>query len=125
MQLACQPHLDARPFAQSILHQPPLRRRIRLLAALLRVADGLDRTCRQLVRGVRCRIDENGEQEDGSDDLTQREGLPAGVEVFRIEGRVLKLLVVDGDDTHTLQFDSALERTEWRDAMLAALKPKK
>ncbi|MCS6911870.1 MAG: Ppx/GppA phosphatase family protein [Myxococcales bacterium] len=35
----------------------PLKRRIRLLAAILRVADGLDRTCRQLVRGVRCRIE--------------------------------------------------------------------
>ena len=35
----------------------PLRRRIRVLAALVRVADGLDRTCRQLVRGVRCRIE--------------------------------------------------------------------
>ncbi len=33
-----------------------LRRRIRIHAALLRVADGLDRTNRQLVRSVRCRI---------------------------------------------------------------------
>lgn len=32
------------------------RRKIRVMAALLRVADGLDRTNRQLVRGVRCRI---------------------------------------------------------------------
>ena len=34
------------------------KRKVRLLAALLRVADGLDRTCRRLVRGVRCRIGE-------------------------------------------------------------------
>jgi len=33
-----------------------LRRRVRVHAALLRVADGLDRTNRQLVRSVRCRI---------------------------------------------------------------------
>lgn len=33
-----------------------LRRRIKIHASLLRVADGLDRTNRQLVRSVRCRI---------------------------------------------------------------------
>ena len=33
-----------------------LRRRIRIHAALLRVADGLDRTNRQLIRSVRCRM---------------------------------------------------------------------
>ncbi len=33
-----------------------LKRRIRIHAALLRVADGLDRTNRQLIRSVRCRI---------------------------------------------------------------------
>lgn len=33
-----------------------LKRRVRVHAALLRVADGLDRTNRQLVRSVRCRI---------------------------------------------------------------------
>jgi exopolyphosphatase/guanosine-5'-triphosphate,3'-diphosphate pyrophosphatase len=33
-----------------------LRRRVRIHAALLRVADGLDRTNQQLVRSVRCRI---------------------------------------------------------------------
>jgi exopolyphosphatase/guanosine-5'-triphosphate,3'-diphosphate pyrophosphatase len=33
-----------------------LQRRIRVHAALLRVADGLDRTNRQLIRSVRCRI---------------------------------------------------------------------
>ena len=32
------------------------KRRVRLLAGLLRVADGLDRTCQGLVRGLRCRI---------------------------------------------------------------------
>lgn len=35
----------------------PLKRKVRALAAILRVADGLDRTCRQLVRGIRCRIE--------------------------------------------------------------------
>lgn len=34
----------------------PQRRKVRVMAALLRVADGLDRTNRQLVRGVRCRV---------------------------------------------------------------------
>ena len=32
------------------------RRKVRVMAALLRVADGLDRTNRQIVRGLRCRI---------------------------------------------------------------------
>ncbi len=36
--------------------QENLRRRVRIHAALLRVADGLDRTNRQLVRSIRCRI---------------------------------------------------------------------
>lgn len=35
----------------------PLKRKVRTLAAILRVADGLDRTCRRLVGGIRCRIE--------------------------------------------------------------------
>ncbi len=43
-------------------HQPygqlpeELKRKVRVLAGILRVADGLDRTCQRLVQGVRCRI---------------------------------------------------------------------
>lgn len=33
-----------------------LRKKVKVLAAILRVSDGLDRTNRQLVRGIRCRI---------------------------------------------------------------------
>jgi exopolyphosphatase/guanosine-5'-triphosphate,3'-diphosphate pyrophosphatase len=33
-----------------------LRKKVKVMAAILRVSDGLDRTNRQLVRGIRCRI---------------------------------------------------------------------